>query len=172
MADEIVKEVIDMANRQYEMARDIEAVEATLEDMRKRYNRIKTDLLPDLMRTHGIEELKLADGSTIKLELGVSITVKDQQKFYSWLDKNKLGGIIKQVVTLSFDRGQEELDKAKKTISWAEKKGITAEYKQSIHGNTLKAFAKNRLQEGKSFPRCVDAHDYTYADIKLTKKES
>ena len=170
----VIDDVIELANKQVEIARDIEAVEQTLKQMQKRYNNIALDLLPDLMRANKLEEVRLEDGSIIRTKQGVSVNIKkaDTVVAYKWLDDNGYGDIIKTQVVVSFDRTNEDREKAAKLIGYLTDRNIATQRKESIHGSTLKAFAMTEVEKGTNFPPEITVHDYTYADVKLGKKES
>lgn len=174
MADKVIKEVIELANKQVSMLRDIEAVQQTLDQMTKRYNTIKNDLLPGLMKEHELEEIKLSDGSVIELKEDVSVSISEANKpaAYKWLDKHEFGGIIKTQVLVSFDRSNEDRDKANKLVDWLEKRNLTTERKEGIHAGTLKAFVKAERAKGTKFPKSIPVFPYEYANVKLGKKES
>lgn len=58
--------------------------------------------------------------------------------------------IIKNTVACTFGRGED--DKASAFKAFAEKEGYFAEQETGIHHSTLRAFVKERVENGDDFP--------------------
>jgi len=56
-----------------------------------------------------ITKLKLKDGESVEIKkiYGASITPDNQEKAFTWLRNNGLGDIIKNDVTVTFGRGED-----------------------------------------------------------------
>jgi hypothetical protein len=99
-----------------------------------------------------LSEFKLEDGSqvTIKPTYGASIKVEDRPQAYEWLRENGYDDIIKNTVTCAFGRGED--DNASAFTALAEKEGFIPTQKEEIHTSTLRAFIKERVENGDEFP--------------------
>lgn len=67
-----------------------------------------------------------------------------------WLDDNNLGGVIKNEVVVSFDRGDNE--KAKELMLELQEKQLDCLKEESVHPMTLKATLKEALSQGLNVP--------------------
>ena len=62
-----------------------------------------------MMQEMNISTLKLADGSSVEVKpvYGASITVANKEAAYTWLRENGLGDLIKNEITVSFRRNDD-----------------------------------------------------------------
>lgn len=142
-----------------ELARAIKAQEQAVNDLETQLKQAKKDLLrltdeelPATMAEMGLSSFTLDDGSTIKVTptYGASILVANREKAYEWLRDNGYDDIIKNTVSCSFGRGEDEVAGAFKAL--AEKEGYIAQQDTSIHSSTLRAFVRERVEAGDEFP--------------------
>lgn len=113
--------------------------------------------LPALMDSAHMEEFKLIDGSRVKIKDVVSGTLpnaqskpKERQQALSWLFKNGGKGLIKTTFKTEFGTGQEALVAAyEKLITKAK---FAAKKDTGVHPQTLCAFVRELLEEGKKVP--------------------
>jgi hypothetical protein len=113
----------------------------------------------------------LDDGSQIDVKptYGASILVDNRPKAYEWLRDNGYDDIIKNNVSVSFGRGEDDLANAFKAV--AEKEGYVPQQDTSIHAGTLKAFVRERIEAGDEFPmELFGAYVGQRAFIKKGKK--
>ena len=97
------------------------------------------------MEEFGVLDIKLADGSRISAEpfYAARITAEKTDDAHQWLRDNGHGDIIKNVVSVSFGRGED--DRAKKVMTELFEQGLDAE-QSSVHPSTLKAFAREQIE--------------------------
>lgn len=131
--DSKIKELVKL----YEKKKDLEN---ELEKVSDEVNNILRVELPDVMISNGVQvgSITKFKDYTIELKAYKDTKVKDQEKFYNWLESNGYGDIIKEVLSANL-RYSENKEKAKKEL---EKLGIVYDVKKSIHPQTLKSFAK------------------------------
>ena len=100
----------------------------------------------------GLNAIELDDGSkvTVQPTYGAHIKVADREEAYQWLRDNDFGDIIKNTVFCNFARGEEQ--QAVEFKEAAEKMGFFPEQKPEVHAQTLKAWVKERVENGDSFP--------------------
>ena len=142
-----------------ELARAIAAKEAQVADLDRQLKDAKKELLkltdedlPASMAEMGLASFTLDDGSQIDVKptYGASILVDNRPKAYEWLRDNGYDDIIKNNVSVSFGRGEDDLANAFKAV--AEKEGYVPQQDTSIHAGTLKAFVRERIEAGDEFP--------------------
>ena len=136
--------------------RDQQDLVAQLDDKLKEANRhllkLTDEDLPAMLAELGLNSIELDDGSkvTVKATYGGSIRVDDRPKAFQWLRDNGYGDIIKNTVSCNFARGED--DKAVEFMESAQKMGYIPEQKTEVHAQTLKAWVKERVENGESFP--------------------
>ena len=79
--------------------------------------------------------------------MSTRIKKDNEEKAYAWLRKHGEGDIIKNTVTVRF--GIEKDNEAKALVDELTEKQWEPERKEDIHPGTLKAWVKNRIEEGK-----------------------
>ena len=100
----------------------------------------------------GLSQLKLADGSSVDVKPFYSATISAQNKdrAYSWLRTNGLGDIIKNDISVSFGRNED--NKAAKYAELAKSNGFQPTQKLKVEPMTLKALVRERIEAGKEMP--------------------
>jgi len=161
-----------------ELARAIAAKEAQVADLDRQLKDAKKELLkltdedlPASMAEMGLASFTLDDGSQIDVKptYGASILVDNRPKAYEWLRDHGYDDIIKNNVSVSFGRGEDDLANAFKAV--AEKEGYVPQQDTSIHAGTLKAFVRERIEAGNEFPmELFGAYVGQRAFIKKGKK--
>jgi|TARA_R100001224_G_scaffold112953_2_gene96744 hypothetical protein len=131
---------------------DIANLENLLKEKKRELLKLTDEDLPSMLQEIGLSEFKLEDGSqvTIKPTYGASIKVEDRPQAYEWLRENGYDDIIKNTVTCAFGRGED--DNASAFAALAEKEGFIPSQKEEIHSSTLRAFIKERVENGDEFP--------------------
>ena len=66
-----------------------------------------------------------------------------------WLIKHGFGDIIKREVTAKFGKND---DKWKLAVEALQAKGIEIDTKEAVHHSTLRAFAKEQMEQGTDIP--------------------
>ena len=127
-------------------------LENLLKEKKRELLKLTDEDLPSMLQEIGLNEFKLEDGSqvTIKPTYGASIKVEDRPQAYEWLRENGYDDIIKNTVTCAFGRGED--DNASAFTALAEKEGFIPTQKEEIHTSTLRAFIKERVENGDEFP--------------------
>ena len=67
------------------------------------------EVIPTMMTEMNISTLKLADGTAVEVKpiYGASISAERKEEAFNWLRKNGLGDLIKNEVTVSFGRNED-----------------------------------------------------------------
>lgn len=128
--------------------KEIEDAEAHLKSLKQQKHKLSTEQIPSLMDQMGVERLDV-DGVTVtrKLLVHASIPADRKDEAFSWLRENGLDDIIKNDVTLSFGKGEDNV--AGDTIAMLRDRGLDPKTKTAIHPMTLKAFVRERVENGK-----------------------
>lgn len=138
-----------------QLVRALRGVEQQIEDaenhlklLKQDKHRMSVETIPQLMDEMGVERLDV-DGVTVERKMIVSASIPADRKdeAFAWLRENGCDDIIKNDVTCSFGKGQD--NSAKSVISILEEAGFEPSTKTHVHPSTLKAFVKERVTDGK-----------------------
>ena len=130
----------------------IETSENNLKDLKKEHDRLSGEVIPTMMSEMGLSHLKLMDGSSVdvKPHYSATITVANREAAFKWLRNNGLGDIIKNEISVSFGRNEE--NKAADYANLAQERGYQPTQKLKVEPMTLKALVRERLEAGKTMP--------------------
>ena len=130
----------------------VKADEELLKDKKKDLERISGEVIPILLSEMGLSSLKLADGSAVDVKpyYAANISLRNREAAYSWLRSNNLGDIIKNEITVSF--GRDEDNKATTYVNLAKGQGYQPTQKLKVEPMTLKALVRERIENGKDMP--------------------
>ena len=147
-----IQSLADQVERLEKMNRGIEKTEESLKEQKKQKDHVSMEVIPTLMSEMGLAELKLVDGSvvTVKPNYSASITVANREAAFNWLRNNGLGDIIKNEISVSFGRNED--NKAADYASLASERGYQPTQKLKVEPMTLKALVRERLESGKEMP--------------------
>ena len=130
----------------------ISSLEKELKDEKKSLLKLTDEDMPAMLAEIGISSFSLDDGSQVEVKqtYGASILVDNRPKAYEWLRDHGYDDIIKNTVLCQFGRGEDDL--ASSFAAFAQQQGYVPEQKTEIHPQTLRAFVKERVEEGDDFP--------------------
>ena len=142
------KHVLDLQRLESEIERE----EHDLKIKKARADKISAEVIPEIMDQMKLKTLKLQDGSAIEVKEVYSATIPVAQKenAFRWLRDNDLGDLIKNEVTVSFGRGED--DKASTYANLAESQGYQPQQKLKVEPMTLKALYRERVESGGDLP--------------------
>jgi len=142
------KHVLDLQKLESEIERE----EHDLKIKKARADKISAEVIPEIMDQMKLKTLKLQDGSAIEVKEVYSATIPVAQKenAFKWLRDNDLGDLIKNEVTVSFGRGED--DKASTYANLAESQGYQPQQKLKVEPMTLKALYRERVESGGDLP--------------------
>jgi hypothetical protein len=126
--------------------------EDNIKNTKKQLEYISGEVIPTMMSEMGLSHLKLVDGSTVdvKPNYSANISVANREKAFNWLRENGLGDIIKNEISVSFGRNED--NKAADYAALAEERGFQPTQKMKVEPMTLKALVRERLEAGKTMP--------------------
>ena len=130
----------------------VKELEERLKEEKKKLLKMTDEDLPALMTEANSMEFTLLDGSkvTIKPQYGASIKVDNRPAAYEWLREHGHDDIIKNTVSCQFGRGEDDLASSFK--AFAEKEGYVPNQTEKIEPMSLRAFVKERVENGDEFP--------------------
>jgi len=133
---------------------EIAALEEQLKNKKAEADDIGSRVIPELLAEQGLSEIKLADGSKVSVRKEFRATVpKDDIKreaALQWLRDQGLGDIIKNNVSVSFGKGED--DKAERLLNLAAENGFEPQQKSDVAWNTLSALYQERVEAGLDMP--------------------
>ena len=165
-----IKSLSDQVLKLRDLEAEVKAQEEKIKQTQKEIARISEDVIPTMLSEMGLSQLKLADGSSVDVKpfYTASISVANREKAYKWLRDNGLGDIIKNDVTVSFGRNED--NKAVDYAKLAKSQGFEPTQKLKVEPMTLKALVRERIEAGKNLPMDI-FNVYVGNRTKLTKKQ-
>ena len=147
-----LQSLADQVERLEGVASEMEDTESRLKLLKQKHDHISGEVIPTMMSEMGLSHLKLIDGSTVdvKPNYSANISVANREKAFKWLRENGLGDIIKNEISVSFGRNED--NKAADYAALAEERGYQPTQKLKVEPMTLKALVRERLEAGKSMP--------------------
>jgi hypothetical protein len=131
---------------------DLVEKEKELKELKRHIELVSGEVIPTMMQEMNISTLKLADGSSVEVKpvYGASITTANKEAAYTWLRENGLGDLIKNEITVSFGRNED--NKAQQYAVLAKGQGFEPVQKLKVEPMTLKALVRERLESGQEMP--------------------
>ena len=149
----------------------IKSAEKHLKDLKAKADDIGSRVIPELLAEQGLTSIKLADGSSVSVKKEYRCTLpKDdsrREQCYKWLRDNQLGDIIKNNVSVTFGRGED--DKAQQLLDLAVANGFEPSQKSDVSWNTLTALFRERIESGLDMPSDVFS-TWIKDKTKITRK--
>ena len=167
---ENIKSLADQVKSLKELEDELKADEESLKNKKKEIERISGEVIPTMLSEMGLSSLKLADGSAVDVKpyYTANISIANREAAYSWLRSNGLGDIIKNDITVSF--GRDEDNKAAEYANLARGQGFEPTQKLKVEPMTLKALVRERIEAGKDMP--MDTFNVFVGNrTKITRKQ-
>ena len=147
-----IKNLSDEVIKLQQLEKNIKAKEQDLKSLKETATKISGEVIPTLMNEMALSSLKLADGSSVDVKkiYGASIPIEKREAAFNWLRNNDLGDIIKNEITVSFGRNED--NKAADYAVLAQSQGYQPAQKLKVEPMTLKALLRERTEAGKEMP--------------------
>ena len=131
---------------------DIKVQEDKLKSTKEKADRLSQVAIPEIMEALKMKTMKLADGSAIEIKeiYSATIPVNKKEGAYNWLRENDLGDLIKNEITVSFGRGED--NKASDYADLAKERGFEPTQKLKVEPMTLKALFRERSEKNEELP--------------------
>ena len=126
--------------------------EDAVKQKKKDIEYLSGEVIPTMLSEMGLSFLKLQDGSSVEVKTNYSATITQAKKAeaFNWLRENGLGDIIKNEISVSFGRNED--NKAADYAELAKSQGLDPMQKLKVEPMTLKALVRERLDAGKEMP--------------------
>ena len=147
-----ISTISNLCKQQVALEQRIADLEQELKDTKREHRKIAEDLLPAAMDECNLSELKMDDGSEIKVSPYYSASIpKDRsEEAFSWLTEAGRGSLIKNHVTAAFGRGEDNL--AKDLLAELDQRGMQMQTKTWVEPMTLKSFVREQVEKGENLP--------------------
>ena len=126
--------------------------EESIKKLKEKRNYVSQIEIPQMMQEMNITKLKLKDGQSVEVGnfYSASILPDKQEDAFKWLRENGLGDIIKNEITVTFGRGED--NKASSYANLAKGQGYEPVQKVGVHPQTLKGVVRERHEAGHDMP--------------------
>ena len=158
--------VDSLANVQTNDIKELSAQVLKLRDMEDKFKtreeelkKIKNDIdvlsgevIPTMMTEMKISKFSLEDGAGVEVKpiYSASIPKAREEEAFNWLRNNGLGDVIKNMITVSFGRNED--NKASEYANLAESNGYQPVQKLKVEPMTLKALFRERVEKDLDLP--------------------
>ena len=156
------EQVLDKTTNINKLADKIKELQAQQEQLQIQEDAIKQkkkdieylsgEVIPTMLSEMGLSFLKLQDGSSVEVKTNYSATITqaNKEEAFNWLRENGLGDIIKNEISVSFGRNED--NKAADYANLAKGQGFEPQQKLKVEPMTLKALVRERMEAGKEMP--------------------
>ena len=152
LSQDSVKSISDKCNELKSLRKNIEDEEEKLSTLKNKARDLEERTIPEMMQEAGVSLLKLSDGYTVEVKPFYAAKIPESrvEEAFSWLRGKGFEDIIKNTVTASFNRGQD--NEVSELIKVCEEHGFNYNKKEKVEPMTLKAFVKEQVEGGKELP--------------------
>jgi hypothetical protein len=163
------KKLTDKVEELKNLEDEIFNAEETIKKLKEKANVISQFEIPQMMEEMNITKLKLKDGQSVEVSnfYSASIIPEMQEEAFKWLRENGRGDVIKNDITVTFGRGED--NKAMAYATLAKGQGFEPVQKVGVHPQTLKGVVRECVESGIDMPE-----DYfkTYVGNRTNIKRS
>ena len=147
-----VQSLADQVEKLESLNKRLELQEENMKSTKAEKKRVSGDIIPTMMSEMGLAELKLHDGSHLKVSTSYRATITEANKAaaFNWLRENGLGDIIKNEISVSFGRNED--NKAADYAELAKSSGFQPTQKMKVEPMTLKALVRERIESITEMP--------------------
>ena len=149
---ENIQSLADQVEKLESLTKRLDLQEDNIKSTKKELEHLSGEVIPTMMSEMGLSHLKLVDGSSVdvKPHYSANITIANKEAAFNWLRNNGLGDIIKNEISVSFGRNED--NKAADYAALAQERGFQPTQKLKVEPMTLKALVRERIEAGKEMP--------------------
>jgi hypothetical protein len=165
-----IKSLAEEVKKLRTMEDQVKLQEEALKISKRELEVVSAEVIPTMLSEMGLSSLKLADGSSVDVKpfYSATITVQNRDKAFNWLRINGLGDIIKNEISVSFGRNED--NKAAEYADLAKGQGYQPTQKLKVEPMTLKALVRERVEAGKEMPTDI-FNVFVGNRTKITRKQ-
>ena len=147
-----INKLADKIKEMQALQQQLEIQEEALKQKKKDIEHISGEVIPTMLSEMGLSFLKLQDGSSVEVKTNYSATITqaNKEKAFNWLRENGLGDIIKNEISVSFGRNED--NKAADYANLAKSQGLDPMQKLKVEPMTRKALVRERIEAGNDMP--------------------
>jgi hypothetical protein len=163
--------ILKLVQERDEAAIAVEEAEQHLKDVKKHFDKMDQDIIPDALRELGLTEVSLEDGRKVGYKEKYKAHISEERRAAAMADIRQRGfaNIIDNTITLKFTAKQTEMADAAKEL--LEKGGYSFSQKQAVHNSRLCSWVTERVESGDDIPlELYGAHVVTKTSIKAKRK--
>jgi ABC-type Fe3+-citrate transport system substrate-binding protein len=129
-----IQSLADQVEKLEDLQKRLELQEENMKSTKAEIQKVSGDIIPTMMSEMGLAELKLYDGSHLKVSTSYRATITEANKeaAFNWLRENGLGDIIKNEISVSFGRNEDN--------------------KAADYAELAKSSVRERIEAGKEMP--------------------
>ena len=141
-----------LANEASKMEAQIRELENKLKEEKSSLRKITDEQLPEALEEMNLQKFPLVDGCEISIKpiYSASIPRDRRDEAYAWLRENDFGDLVKNNITVTFGRGEDE--KAVEFQGLAAKNGFEPVQLEKVEPMTLKGWLRERVEAGDAVP--------------------
>tara|TARA_R100001443_G_scaffold56624_1_gene67544 strand:- start:14378 stop:14920 length:543 start_codon:yes stop_codon:yes gene_type:complete len=147
-----VKSISDKCHQLNELQSQLKEKEEAISKLKHKVRDMEERIIPEMMQEAGVSKIKLKDGTEVEIKPFYAAKIPESrvEEAFSWLRGKGFEDLIKNTVTASFGRGQD--NQVSELISVCEKFGFNYNKKEKVEPMTLKAFVREQVEGGKELP--------------------
>jgi hypothetical protein len=165
-----MEDIATACNKLLDIQKEVSALEDKLKKKKEEELKLSENEIPNLMQKAGAASIKLTDGTAVEIKpyYGARIPASRTEEAFDWLRENNFADLIKNNVTLTFGRNEDNM--AKSLVDDLRNKGHNVKQAEKVEPMTLKAFVREQIEKGKDVPADLFGV-YVATRTKLTTKE-
>ncbi len=165
-----MEDIATACNKLLDIQKEVSALENQLKKKKEQELKLSEQDIPNLMQKAGAASIKLTDGTAVEIKpyYGARIPASRTEEAFDWLRENNYADLIKNNVTLTFGRNEDNM--AKSLVDDLRNKGHNVKQAEKVEPMTLKAFVREQIEKGKDVPADLFGV-YVATRTKLTTKE-
>jgi len=150
-----VTDIASKCNELLKLQKQVATAEEALKKLKEQERKISEEEIPNLMQNAGVSHLGLDDGTKVEVKpfYSARIPTSRTDEAFDWLRQNNFADLIKNNVSLSFNRGDDNM--AKSLVAELREKGHNVKQAEKVEPMTLKAFVREQIEKGRDIPQDI-----------------
>jgi hypothetical protein len=150
--DTKLDKVARLANEANDLQEVVARKEEELKHAKKAHRKVTDEFLPEALEDLNLEKVVMKDGSEISVKpiYAASIPKNRLEEAYDWLRQHGHGDIIKNNVTVTFGKGEDQDAQAFMVLCGDQ--GFTPQQAEKIEPMTLKGWLREEVEAGHPIP--------------------
>ena len=141
-----------LANEAAALEHKLADAEKLMKETKSALHKITDEQLPEALEVMGLQKFTLTDGSEIAIKpiYAASIPKDRKEEAFQWLRDNDHGDLVKNLVSVSFGRGED--DTAKEFVGLCGAQGFVPTQAEKVEPSTLRGWLRERVEAGDPVP--------------------